>query len=541
VSAIPDLAGALQDSDVEVRIAALRALGTLNAHDQVGAIVLALGDADASVRANALRALPDVCPPATPALLATIENLLRDSDVSVRAQAAVALARFGETGRGLPMLDQLLRDADPNARVHALDALSEIGTGFIAAPVIQALRDTLAIVRRAACRTLAQIQPDDAIDPLVERLGDPDPAVRSAAASALRAFGEKAKPPVLSALHAEDTRVPEAALDALGVNDPDLIAPLSDYAQREIEQVRRWREIAAAIPQDSRAMTLLCEAIESRTARSELRLVKTIGLLGHRDAMDLVGKSLRSRNPDTRAAAIEALDTLGHRQLAKQITPLLDDAPAKAGLAPVEALQQLMAQADGWLRALAARAAAELNVRELVPVLHTLADDPDSLAREAARAALIQLNEVEPMETLQTVSTMERVLLLREVPLFADLPPDDLKQIADVAREEWYHDGAPICREGEDGDRMFVLVSGQVHVVKQSGQAERRLATRTVGDFIGEMAIVESAPRSATVRADGEVRTLVIEGDAFKAILRDRPEVSLAVLRGLSRRLRERD
>jgi CRP-like cAMP-binding protein len=52
-----------------------------------------------------------------------------------------------------------------------------------------------------------------------------------------------------------------------------------------------------------------------------------------------------------------------------------------------------------------------------------------------------------------------------------------------------------------------------------------------------QMAIIDSSPRFATVTADGEARTLVIGSDAFKAILRDRPEVSLAVMRGLSRRL----
>ncbi len=145
------------------------------------------------------------------------------------------------------------------------------------------------------------------------------------------------------------------------------------------------------------------------------------------------------------------------------------------------------------------------------------------------------------METLQTISPLERILLLREVPLFAELTPDDLEQIADVAREQVYPDGAVIIPEGEEGDEMYVIASGQARVTKQYAGIEKHLATRGVGEFIGEMAIIESTPRSATLHAEGEVRTLVIDGNAFKSILRDRPEVSFAVLRGLSRRLRERD
>jgi len=325
---------------------------------------------------------------------------------------------------------------------------------------------------------------------------------------------------------------------------------LAEYAQREIAQARAWRDLVAAMPKpglseaegSGRVTALLCESLEARAAQSEQRLVKAVGLLGNPDAMEQVGKGLKTRDPEARAAAIEALDTLGHRQLAKQIISLLDDA-APSGSQPVEAaIRSLLASKDGWLRALAAGAAGELNVRELSADLRALEPDAEPLARESARLALARLEGERPMETLQTVSTMERILLLREVPLFAELSPDDLKQIADIAREQWYGDGSTVCRYGEEGRELFVLVSGRAHVVRpEPGGEEKRLATRGAGEFIGEMAIIESAPRSATVRADGEVRALVIGDEAFKAILRDRSEVSLAMLRVLSRRLREKE
>ena len=187
---------------------------------------------------------------------------------------------------------------------------------------------------------------------------------------------------------------------------------------------------------------------------------------------------------------------------------------------------------------------SELGLRELVPNLKVMQRaDRDPLARGAAHEALIRLDgeeeEVVPMETLQTVSSLERIILLREVPLFAELSPDDLKEIADVAREQLYPDDAVLFREGEEGDELYVLASGQVRVTKGSNGIEKIVARRGVGEFLGEMAIFESARRSATVRAEGEVRALVIDANAFKSILRDRPEVSLTVLRVLSRRLRE--
>ena len=144
------------------------------------------------------------------------------------------------------------------------------------------------------------------------------------------------------------------------------------------------------------------------------------------------------------------------------------------------------------------------------------------------------------METLQTVSLMERILLLRDVPLFADLSPDDLKQIAEIAREGWYQDGDVICKEGDVGRALFIIVAGTMRIVKIIDGAEKVLAMRAVGEFVGEMAIIDATTRFATVRAVGETRALVIDDEAFKAVLRDRPEVPLAMMRVLSQHLREK-
>jgi CRP/FNR family transcriptional regulator, cyclic AMP receptor protein len=144
------------------------------------------------------------------------------------------------------------------------------------------------------------------------------------------------------------------------------------------------------------------------------------------------------------------------------------------------------------------------------------------------------------MDTLQTLSLVERTLLLREITLFSDLSTDDLVQVAQIAQERWFDGGAVLCREGEKGDGLFIIAAGDVRVTRQNNGQEQLLAIRHMGDIVGEMAIIDTIPRFATLTADGEVRTLVITADAFKAILRDRPEVSLAVMRSLSRRLRER-
>ena len=143
------------------------------------------------------------------------------------------------------------------------------------------------------------------------------------------------------------------------------------------------------------------------------------------------------------------------------------------------------------------------------------------------------------MSTLQTVSIFERILLLREIPIFAELSPEDLKLVAEIAREEWYPQNTDIFQQGDEGSAMFVIVEGRLQVLVSTNGVERKLAQRGPGEFVGEMAIIESVPRLATVRAQTDVRLLSIDGDTFKQILQERPDVSFAVLRSLSRRLRE--
>ncbi len=141
-------------------------------------------------------------------------------------------------------------------------------------------------------------------------------------------------------------------------------------------------------------------------------------------------------------------------------------------------------------------------------------------------------------ETVQTLSTLDRVLFLRQVPIFANLDPEDLSRIAEIAGERLVHAGDYLCRQDEISDEMFVIVQGQVRVAKTHDGTTQLIRTLGVGNHVGELAALRDLPRSADVIADApNVRFLVIGGDALKMILRDRPEVALAMLASLAERL----
>jgi signal transduction histidine kinase len=127
--------------------------------------------------------------------------------------------------------------------------------------------------------------------------------------------------------------------------------------------------------------------------------------------------------------------------------------------------------------------------------------------------------------------------LLRQLPLFAELPQEDLDFLCREAGRQRIPGDHMLIREGEPGDALYVLLEGEVEVTRRDGRSELVLARRGPGEFIGEMALLEGGKRSASVRACGEVEVLVIGQEAFRKLLA-RPVASATLLRTMASRLR---
>jgi len=99
--------------------------------------------------------------------------------------------------------------------------------------------------------------------------------------------------------------------------------------------------------------------------------------------------------------------------------------------------------------------------------------------------------------------------------------------------------GEHIFQEGDLGTEMFIIQEGEIHIAKKLGTEFRVLAKLEKGDFFGEMAIIENAPRSADAFAHTDVRLLSINGSRFDEMLRKNPEIAIRIIRKYSQRLRD--
>lgn len=130
---------------------------------------------------------------------------------------------------------------------------------------------------------------------------------------------------------------------------------------------------------------------------------------------------------------------------------------------------------------------------------------------------------------------------LRQVPLFADLPDDDLNQLFELAEVVELPAGADLFAEGDAGDRAYIVKTGEVEVIKTSGKRSVLLAVRQAGTVLGEIALLEDVARTATVRARTDASFYVISKEQFEHLLNTSPTASRVLLSTVLSRWRTTD
>jgi CRP-like cAMP-binding protein len=130
--------------------------------------------------------------------------------------------------------------------------------------------------------------------------------------------------------------------------------------------------------------------------------------------------------------------------------------------------------------------------------------------------------------------TIERVVLLKRVSLFERTPDRVLAGLARTLVEEEFAAGTDLIVEGAVEDWLFVLIDGSVRVTRSD-----RVVDLEAGQVVGELAVLEPEPRTATVTALTDVRAFRLRKVDFDEALRTRPEIAAGVIAELVRRLRE--
>ncbi|HUG14299.1 MAG TPA: DUF5995 family protein [Thermomicrobiales bacterium] len=225
-------------------------------------------------------------------------------------------------------------------------------------------------------------------------------------------------------------------------------------------------------------------------------------------------------------------------------------------------LSQICFHTDPWIRSCALHRVGDLGSRERLHLIVPGIDSSEPRVQEAALqacAALLPMEDlrtlIEPLLSKQPVawvaeyaerlaqgsgsedgmySTIEKVLLLKNAELFVDIPAEDLSEIAEIVQSGAFRKDRRLITAGEPGDALYLLVRGEVDVLSADG---RKLARVTPYAVLGETSILLDEPCSATCVAATSGQALRIRRVDFERILLDYPDVTLGLLRVMTRRM----
>ena len=310
------------------------------------------------------------------------------------------------------------------------------------------------------------------------------------------------------------------------------------------------------------------EQVRSQAAARGIVRTQSLDLLGGVEPalrvplVESLQRLARSEQAALAAGPILAIASDPSRHLRAAVAMLLsrfdDDAPRTR-------LQEMLDDPEPIVREAATRAMGAKS-RLTRDLLAKVLDDRDARVRRAAVRAVSgttssEMPAIDPAVLAQTtrgvgrqdvyatldanaamdsLTVIEKMMLLRQVPIFAELDADDLEELAEIVEERRLEPGRDVFCEGDPGDAVYLIVKGSVTVfVGGSGdRPERVLSQLGAGACIGEMAVLDASPRSATVRANDRTRLLRVPGEGFKRVMSERPEMSQAIVAELVKRMR---
>ena len=339
------------------------------------------------------------------------------------------------------------------------------------------------------------------------------------------------------------------------------------------------------------ALGLLQKALLNGVDQSKARIFLLLSFIYPAEVILRARDNLSHPSKETRAYALEVLDntltsqklktpTLTGQELRAYFFPLIDEnlEPAhrlerlseafpQSRSDPRQRLTEIITRPREWLgpwtklyalevvghwqvveaeqAVLTALAAPEPALREAAALtlfrldgaryqnrLSELSRDPHPQVAEVAR----QLLEAIPAKNGETImlSTIEKVLILKSVHIFAETPEEALAEVVSTLKEVTVKAGEAVVKKGEVGRSMYIIISGRVRV----HDGERTLAELGERDIFGELTVLDAEPRSATVTALQDTRLFRLDQDVLYELMADHVEVARGIIQVLTRRLR---
>jgi len=226
----------------------------------------------------------------------------------------------------------------------------------------------------------------------------------------------------------------------------------------------------------------------------------------------------------TEAVLVDQSFDRGHVSLAGQSYSYLSDVKKRPVL--IEMIRGV--KRDKWSECLIGLLETEIDYCDLKHEVFRFGDKGDWIE------ALLAYNRGDDMDDNKK-KEIDFMIALKSIPMFETLDIDTLKKLSEIVTVSPMHSGDTIVRKGQRGSKFFVLLRGQAAVYLN--EKESPIAVIPEGQMIGELGVINNDIRTATVKADGPVELLAMEGEAFLELIQKNTAISMAVIQTLSFRL----
>ncbi|MEW6669363.1 MAG: Npt1/Npt2 family nucleotide transporter [Thermodesulfobacteriota bacterium] len=459
-----------------------------------------------------------------------------------------------------PLLERLKGEREGILIALTLESLHLLRAEGLNEVVFPYLKHASERVRRAALKAVS-VTDDEALRAVIPLLGDASEDLRSRALAKLQEAPHQSGLLLIESLGIPNRKLREGVfslLQSLQIKDVDVLRFARSQVERAYTHVAEVEALARL--EESPETKLLVEHLLQRKKERVETVLRVLAAQDPAGRVRLIQRGVFSSDARQRANALEALeDTLG-AALSRIMVPLLEDLPfdrcLEAGKKfahlpqfdsnPRTLYAHLLGKQDqDWvsqvltLDLIGKRDLDGLDPSPLQPLLESKNLHVQDMAnRVMKRNASDSTRRESAMET--GISITDKILHLRSIHIFQGLSVSELAAVASVTEEVTYPVGTVIIREGEAGETMYLVIEGEVAVLKEAkGGPQVELDHIRGGDYFGEMALFEDLVRSATVRSEQETRVLVLHKREFTEIVREYPLIALQICRVLSQRLRK--
>lgn len=475
-----------------------------------------------------------------------LEELFGDEAGVVRSAAAAAAGRV-QDARFISLLVDSLRD--PEMRESAGESLAGYGEESVE-PLVQALESEKLPTgaRRRAARILGRIGGKGA-EALFHRIGYPEEEVRLELLQAL-AHTDFVAPDdqegrVWSQVADEldDAHWTLGALLSVGIPDArDLLAgALEHEVQKNVQ--RSLSLLALVLPRE--AILEAATGVGSHSSVLRAQAVELLETLVPREHGDRLLRLLERRRSVTLRSAEE--DPRARRKLNELIQRSSDLTSSWARVASIyrigriphadhlDALERALESGEPLVRETALWAVTKVDPPRAARRLTIHAEDPSPRVRRVARALLAELEDETGTDGRRPMLlTVERVVILKSVSVFQDIPEEYLGELAASVQEFRVSEGETVIRKGDAGSEMYVIVDGRMLV----HDGDRRIAELGPREVFGELAALDPEVRSASVTALEECHLFRVSQRVLYHLMAERTEVARGIIHVLCQRLR---